>query len=246
MTHVLKCILQQELVMLNMKNDLLKTYQLFLFDFDGLLVNTEEIHYKAYSLMMKNRGVDLTWSFERYCQAAHYDSTTFRKEILEEFPALLKSGGIPENDPWLVLYHEKQQKMQELLKLGAVQLMPGVSDFLSLLQKDKIPHSVVTHSPDELVKILRQRHPILDKIPYWVTRHDYKNPKPDSECYKLAIKRYKKEGDAVVGFEDTPRGLEALMGTEATPILVTKIPYPEINQFKAQGVTVIESFLELL
>lgn len=224
----------------------IKDQALVLLDFDGLLVNTEEIHYLAYKMMMEKRGVPLTWNFEKYCKSAHYDATSFRKEIIKEFPKLLDSGGVSAHDPWIVLYHEKQTNMHTLLKQGAVHLMPGVEKFLKYLQYEAIPHSVVTHSPDELVQLVREKHPVLDKIPYWITRHDYTYPKPDPECYQLAISRYSKTGDSVIGFEDTPRGLQALMGTSAKPVLVTKIHYPEIPFYKAQGVEVLNTFEEML
>lgn len=218
--------------------DWINKYDLFLFDFDGLLVNTEAIHYLAYKEMMRKRGVYFTWTFERYCSSAHYATSTFRNDLFKEFPELAIQ------DPsWTYLYQEKQEIMQELLKQGAVQLMPGVEKFLHALQKGGIPHCVVTHSPEELVSIIKSQHGILDQIPYWVTRRDYTNPKPDPECYKLAIQRYGKPKGRVIGFEDTPRGLSALLGSGAEAVLITKIPYVEISEFLEQGVRHYESFL---
>lgn len=220
--------------------DWIKNYDLFLFDFDGLLVNTEELHYLAYKEMMRARGVHLTWSFERYCKSAHYATSTFRSDMFIDFPELAAQ------DPsWTHLYQEKQKAILELLKQGAVQLMPGVEKLLASLQKSHIPHSVVTHSPDELVNIVRKQHAILDQIPYWITRHDYANPKPDPECYQLAIQRYGKPGNRVIGFEDTPRGLTALLGSGAEAVFVTSIGYSELNDFLQKGVRHYKSFLDL-
>ena len=63
-------------------------YQLFLFDFDGLLVDTESLHYQAYINMCATRGFDLTWNFHRYSEAAHHESTGLRDQIYAEFPKL--------------------------------------------------------------------------------------------------------------------------------------------------------------
>lgn len=207
----------------------IKDYQLFLFDFDGLLVNSEELHYAAYKKMLEEQGIAFDWSFERYCKSAHYASELFREEILEQYPVL-------KNTPWDSLYGRKQALMQQAFQEGAVQLMPGVEELLTLLQEKGIKHAVVTHSPDKLVSIVRSQHTILDHIPFWVTRHDYTHPKPNPECYELAISRYASESDAIIGFEDTPRGLNALKSTRAKAILVTKIPYPEIPYFKSLGI----------
>jgi beta-phosphoglucomutase len=220
--------------------DWIKNYDLFLFDFDGLLVNTEELHYLAYKEMCRARGVHFTWTFARYCASAHYATSTFRNDLFKDFPELAAQ------DPsWTYLYPEKQAAMQELLKQGAVQLMPGVESLLTSVQKHRIPHSVVTHSPDELVNIIRNQHAILNQIPHWVTRRDYTNPKPDPECYQLAIQRYGKEGGKVIGFEDTPRGLSALLGSDAEAVLITKIPYVELPDFIQKGVRHYQSFVEI-
>lgn len=206
-------------------------YQLFLFDFDGLLVNTEELHYAAYRQMMAARGVKLTWTFERYCQSAHYATENFRKELFHDYPELAAQ------DPtWNALYAEKQRAMQGLINAGQVDMMPGALELLSTLQEKGLAHVVVTHSPDELVSLLRAQHAVLERIPYWITRHDYTHPKPDPECYELAIARYAKPEDRIIGFEDSPRGLKALLETRADPILICNVKYPEIPEFISRGV----------
>ena len=220
--------------------DWIKKYQLFLFDFDGLLVNTEEIHYLAYRRMCANHDVDLTWDFNRYCQLAHYESDALRKQIYIDYPKL------HEIEPdWNTLYAEKREIVISLLKEGIAKLMPGVEKLLSRLQEANIKRCVVTHSPDELVNVLRQQHPILNTIPLWITREHYSHPKPNPECYLKAIKDFAETQDSVVGFEDTPRGIRALQGTRATPVLICQAQYPEIPEFVKQGVKHHPTFDEL-
>ena len=218
----------------------IKQFNLFLFDFDGLLVNTEELHYKAYKRMCERRGFNLDWSFERYCQSAHYHSHMLQKEIYQYFPEL------NEIEPdWNVLYAEKKLAMTELLQEGAVQLMPGVEKLLRALDEAQIQRAVVTHSPVELITIIRNQHGIFKTIPHWFTRHTYSKPKPDPECYQLAIKTLAKPGDKIIGFEDTPRGMKALRGTEAYPVLICSIAYPEIPQLIQEGVRHFTSFVQI-
>lgn len=216
-------------------------YQLFLFDFDGLLVNTEELHFLAYKQMCANRGIPLNWSFDRYCQAAHYEAHAVRDQLYAEFPEL------QEQEPnWNVLYAEKKAAIHNLLLQGAATLMPGVENLLTYLSKNNLTCCVVTHSPSDLISIIRKQYPILDKIRFWVTREHYSEPKPSSECYIKAIETYAKPTDKVIGFEDTPRGLTALLGTRAQPVLICKAKYPEISDFIKRGVIHFESFTQIL
>lgn len=218
----------------------IKDYQLFLFDFDGLLVNTEELHYQAYQKMCSDRGFTLPWSFPRYCCAAHYNQETLRRELFESVPELAKS-----EPNWDILYQEKKQVMVDLLSRGAVQMMPGASDLLEALDRHGIARCVVTNSPDEQIQLIRKGNPILETIPHWYTRETYRNPKPDPECYLNAIQELCPKGGKVVGFEDTPRGMRALLQTPARCLMITQVDYPELSGFIQQGVEYYGSLTDL-
>lgn len=216
-------------------------YQLFLFDFDGLLVNTEEAHYLAYKRMCSDRGINLDWDFNRYCQSAHYDADALRIHIYANFPAL------KEQEPnWSVLYAEKKRALCDLVSSGVIHLMPGAADLLNSLKEANIQRAVVTHSPNELIQLIRKQNPLLDSIPVWITREQYSHPKPSPECYLKAIDMLAKPQDKVIGFEDTPRGLRALMGTRAQPVLVCEAQYPEIPSFVQSGVIHLPTLRSIL
>jgi beta-phosphoglucomutase len=214
-------------------------FRLFLFDFDGLLVNTEEIHFMAYKKMCLDRGFDLKWDFYRYCMASHYESDKLKKDIYAEFPDLYNM-----EPKWEVLYAEKKQNIIELLKGGAVHLMPGAERLLRALDDAKISRCVVTNSPKDQIELIKEKNPILQTIPYWFTRETYLEPKPNPECYLNAIAKVGIH-DKIVGFEDTPRGMRALLHTPAKPVLISEVAYPEIADFKSKGVLYYQSLLNL-
>lgn len=212
-------------------------YQLFLFDFDGLLVNTELLHFKAYKQMLRNRNFDLDWDFDRYIQIAHYRAEGLEEQMYKKFPKL------QEMEPnWSTLYAEKKQALIDLFHSGEIELMPGVVPLLKELEKAQIKRCVVTHSDFDLVSILKAQNPALQSIPEWITRRDYEHPKPNSECYVKAIEKFAEPTDNIIGFEDTPRGMRALLGTRAKPVLVSRIDYPEIDELKTKGVVHYKSF----
>lgn len=215
-------------------------YQLFLFDFDGLLVNTEELHYQAYLNMCAERGFKLNWSFFRYSEAAHHSSSALREQIYAELPELHQM-----EPNWSVLYEEKKEALLKLIHQGSAHLMPGVADLLQALNRANINRCVVTHSLNTLIHPIREQNPILNTIPHWVTREDYAIPKPDPECYRVAISRYAKEGDRIIGFEDSPRGFNALMGTRATPVLICPRDYPYLAKLLESKINYYPSFSDI-
>lgn len=213
----------------------IEDYQLFLFDFDGLLVNTEEIHYRAYQIACQEYGWELELDFPEYCKLAHYRAEGLMENLCARIPALEKMG-------WDIFYKKKTDTISDLVNRGAVQLMPGVEALLSKLAAANKKRCVVTHSPDRLINPIRNKHAILNTIPIWITREFYTHPKPHPECYQTAIERLASKEDKIVGFEDSPRGLRAMMGTRAQPVLISAIPYPEIGEFVKEGAFHYPSF----
>lgn len=211
--------------------DWIKDFQLFLFDFDGLLVNTEHLHFQAYIDLCARRGYALDWSFAQFSEAAHHSSTGLRDRVYASLPKLFE-----EEPDWSVLYKEKKECFLRLVEGGKVELMPGVEELLSILEEREITRCVVTHSAIELIAQIRKSLPLLNTIPHWITREDYTHAKPDPECYQVAIQRYAKPGDRVIGFEDAPRGWHALSQTAAMPILICPPDSTYLPPLLEQGV----------
>lgn len=209
-------------------------FQLFLFDFDGLLVNTEHLHYQAYVNCLAARGHALQLSFANFLELAHLNSTAWREALAGEM------RGVEED--WKAIYQEKKEAYLELLATGKVELMPGAAKLIEALSRAKIRRCVVTNSILAHVRLIRARIPVLEMIPHWITREDYEKPKPSSECYLKAIEMYGEKGDRIIGFEDSMRGLAALKGTPALPVLICPAHHPLLEMALEGGGLHFESF----
>lgn len=202
-------------------------FDLFLFDFDGLLVDTEKFHYEAYCILCHTQGVELDWDFEQFCNIAHSSATAIRDAL---HPRLIHM-----QPKWDVLYSEKKKIYLNLLSSKPLELMPGAFELLSALAKTNIRRVVATHSPREQINLIKSHLPILNTIPFWVTREDYTNPKPAPDAYLTAIALHGQPQDRIIGFEDSLRGLTALMATPALALHITTRPgthpytFPTIN-----------------
>ncbi len=196
----------------------LSDFDLFLFDFDGLLVNTEHLHLQAYTNMLAKRGYSLDWSFARFCELAHLNATAVKEAIYAQFPDLEPN--------WEILYAEKKEEYFNLIGSGRVELMQGAARLLKALDEAKKRRCVVTNALLNQTELIRSQIPLLKTIPHWITREDYEKPKPDPECYLRAIQLHGKKGDRIIGFEDSLRGLEALRKTPALPVLICPSHHP--------------------
>ncbi len=196
----------------------MQDFELFLFDFDGLLVDTERLHYQAYLRALESFGYLSNHSFVHFQQYAHQNATAWKEALCKENKEL--------NQCWDLLYQEKRKSYLNLLQTGQLELMPGVEKVLLDLERRGAKRCVVTHSVLEHVQLIRAQLPMLNTIPHWITREDYEHPKPHPECYLKAIALFGEPNDRIVGFEDSLRGLQALQATSAFAIWVCPPNHP--------------------
>lgn len=212
-------------------------FDLFLFDLDGLLVNTEQLHLAAYAAMCKKRGFHLPWDFDRYSSHAHFSDTALKEALAKEFPALFV-----QEPSWDVLYIEKKKAYMDILKGGGLQLLPGVEVLLKTLATTRIKRCVATNSTKEQVSVIKHFLPALNTIPVWITREQYEKPKPAPDAYLKAIELLADPGDRIIGFEDSLRGIKALQGTQAKPVLVCSPRHPQLKEMNLKDVSHYASF----
>lgn len=209
----------------------------YLFDLDGVLVRTEELHFAAYRAVVEDTGRHLPWSFERYCVAAHYGPERLRSELEATLPGL-----VPDEASWRHLYERKSRAYLELLETSPIELQPGAASTLVRLAAAGSPRAVVTNSTREQTTRVRRAQPVLDSAALWITREDYAEPKPAPDAYVAALLRLGIPPHEAIGFEDTPRGLQALGAARIPGVLVTTIHYPDLG---IEPALVVRSLAEL-
>ena len=201
-------------------------FNLFLFDLDGLLVTTENIHYQAYINMLDRRGFKLDWSYLKYTTVAHFNDTALKDAIYAAFPSLYES-----EPNWNVLRDEKNKIYMDLLTSSKIDLLPGAEQLLLKLKEKNKKRCIVTNSNKYMTDLIKAKASVLKTIDNWITREDYIKPKPNPDGYLHAIALYAEKGDRIVGFEDSLRGLQALMQTPAISMLISEDLDPRADAF---------------
>jgi HAD superfamily hydrolase (TIGR01509 family) len=209
-------------------------FDLFLFDFDGLLVNTEHLHYQAYLSMLEARGCNIDWGFTEFARAAHLNQNAIREGICVACPSLRQI-------PWETLYREKKEAYESLLLSGKIELMSGVAPLLEALASSGKRRAVATNSFRIQTQLIRSQLPILQTLEHWICREDYENAKPAPDAYLTAIELHGQKGDRIIGFEDSIRGLRALQASPAFPVLICPSHHP-LFEIAGEGVCHYESF----
>jgi HAD superfamily hydrolase (TIGR01509 family) len=162
---------------------------------------------------------------------------------------------------WEEFYDKKKQAFMALVHSEeGVALLPGVDELLRSLHKRNVPRCVATNSAQELIDTVRDAkgNEALQLIDNWLTRDHYKKGKPHPECYITAVEKHlsaiketRRDGRTlnVIGFEDSPRGLRALIDTQrhfartfnserinVVAVFVTSMNYPNLDEHLSESI----------
>ncbi len=188
---------------------LMKPYEAILFDFDGVLADTEPIHYQAWAQILQDYGIQLDWDF--YVKSCIGISDRLMIETL----SAQREPPIPFDDIWN-RYPEKHALFQKLAVSGAVfhdetiRLVKSLTDY-------KL--AVVSSSARPEIEPLLRGAGILDCFAVLVCGREVPNLKPAPDPYLRAAELLGVSGALVV--EDSNAG-EASGRAAGFPVLRVK------------------------
>jgi HAD superfamily hydrolase (TIGR01509 family) len=184
-----------------------------LFDFDGVLADTEPLHWRAWHEVLAPYSPDLDWAtYQRRCVG------TSDIQMLQFFSEITRKHVTV--DEIRALYSQKRNIFQALamarpiVNEGLVQLLAGLKG-LSL--------AVVTSSNQVEVEPILRRAGLMDVLGTVVYGNDVTHYKPDPEPYQLALARLGVQPSEAVVFEDSASGIRS--GLDAGCRVVT-VPAP--------------------
>ena len=198
-------------------------FDLYLFDLDGTLINTEYLHFLSYKETFLFYNFINEFTYNNYCKLCHYDDTTMRKFI---------------EDNLNISYEKFYQKKKEtyLTKLNSeLNLVDGVEDLLINLNKKNIKTCIVSHSDTETINFIINKLPILKLINKVISRDDYKFRKPNSECYIKALSLFP-ECKNPIGFEDSYKGYLSLKNSNITSVFIGENDYYFFNKLNPKNI----------
>jgi beta-phosphoglucomutase len=212
-----------------------------IFDFDGVIVDTEPLHYAAFQRVLEPLGLHFTW--EEYVETyiGFDDRDAFRH-------AFSLKGTILSQDELHGLIEQKATFFEEVIGSG-VSAYPGVLDLIFHLHANKYPLAICSGALRSDIDPILSMLGISDLFDVIVTADDVAASKPDPECYQLAFERLHSyhqnrfSKDATLVIEDTPAGISSAKAAGLIVCAVTN-SYPAARLGQATFVT--ESLLHLL
>lgn len=213
-----------------------------IFDFDGVIVDTEPIHYKAFQKVLK--PIQLEFSWQEYVDT--YMGFDDRDAFIEAFSARGKTICPSELHD---LISNKAKIFQEIIRDG-ITAYPGAKELINKLHREQVPLAISSGAlRSDIMPILKQLD-ISDCFEIIITADDVTKSKPDPECYRIAFEKLciSKPQSAIftnstLAIEDTPTGIKAAQLAGLQVVAVSN-SYPRENLIKAN--MIINSLEELV
>jgi HAD superfamily hydrolase (TIGR01509 family) len=181
-----------------------------LFDFDGLILDTESPSLAGWQRLYEEHGHELP--LDRWAQSVGtrggWDPMTHLEELV---------GSPLERD---VLH--ARRRAHELSLIEAEELRPGIVDYLAAARRLGLKRAIVSSSSRPWVDLHLHR---LEQALGWdailTADHDESRAKPAPALYLEALERLSLAAEEAVAFEDSPHGVRA---ARSAGIFVVAVP----------------------
>jgi HAD superfamily hydrolase (TIGR01509 family) len=189
-----------------------------IFDFDGVIANSEPLHYQAFADTLASAGFTLTWE-AYYASYLGYDD-------VGAFDAVAKDHGRPLDGPAIrSLVDAKERRMHELTA-GADVLFPGAAAFIRACAEE-VPVAICSGALRQEITAILDAAQLTASVRLIVAAGDTPQSKPSPEPYRLAFTRLNAaagghlRADRTVAIEDSRWGLESARGAGLRLVGVT-------------------------
>jgi beta-phosphoglucomutase len=199
--------------------------QAVVFDFDGVLANSEPLHLRAFQSVLSKRGVALS-AQEYYETYVGYDDETVFRELARERQLKIGPEGVAQ------LTAAKSTVMQDLLARGSP-LFPGAAHVVRQLAA-RVPVAVASGAQRrEILQVLEIEH-LCALFTAIVAAGETPNGKPAPDPYQRAVELMSMETGTpieparVVAVEDSIQGLESARAAGLQAVAVSTTYRPEL------------------
>jgi beta-phosphoglucomutase len=185
-----------------------------LFDFDGVIVKSEDVHRRTFIDLMAMEIPPERW----FREFAGTGSRKIFKKLLDEKGEEKDVNGLVE---------ERRGMFEGHVEAGKIPEMPGLSQFLDLLDAAGIKSAIVSGGHRGYIERLIGMLGITDRFEYVVSADDIPYRKPDPEPFLLAARELGVRPDECLVVEDSYSGCQAARA--AGMKLVWMRPYPGMS-----------------
>lgn len=224
--------------MLFLDNNKSMNTKTFIFDLDGVIVDTAKYHFLAWQRLANQLDIDFTHEHNEQLKGVS------RIRSLDLILALGNSKASQEDkNKWLI--QKNAEYLSYIDDLDESEILPGVMATLHFLKAKK--QNIVLGSASKNARPILDKTGIINYFDAIVDGNDVSNAKPDPEVFLQGAKKMKAKAEDCFVFEDSVAGIQAANIANMISIGIGEKEILKEAQFVFPTFTVIsESFLDSL
>jgi len=166
----------------NQKNLSATELKMVVFDFDGVIADSEKAHFQMFSEVLLEEGTQLSWT--EYCDKylGYTDLECFEQVLIDK-------GRNPTPDMINNLFQRKKIKFARYIQQHSL-IMPGVRELLKDLADNKITCSICSGALREEVQFILDKEDLSSYFAFIIAAGDVSQGKPDPQGYLLSLDRF--------------------------------------------------------
>lgn len=179
----------------NMNND-----TAFIFDLDGVIVDTAKFHFLAWRKLANDLGFDFTEEQNEQLKGV---------SRIESLKKILKWGNmeLSEEEFNSQMARKNENYLSYVDEMDNAEILPGVSKVLEYLMEHNIPFALGSASKN--ARTILKKIDLYKKFDAIVDGTDVSKAKPDPEVFLIAAEKLNTAPENCVVFEDSVAGVQA-------------------------------------
>ena len=176
------------------------TKKAFIFDLDGVIVDTAKYHYLAWKKIANKLGIEFTHEHNELLKGV---------SRVRSLDIILGLGNVEasqdQKDQWLV--QKNEEYLTYLVDMDQSEILPGVMSVLEFLKANQQP--IALGSASKNARPILEKTGILSYFDVIVDGNDVSNAKPDPEVFLQAAQKLGVPNENSIVFEDSVAGIQA-------------------------------------
>ncbi|MDP3679429.1 MAG: beta-phosphoglucomutase [Flavobacterium sp.] len=172
----------------------------FIFDLDGVIVDTAKYHYLAWQKIANELNIEFTLEHNELLKGV---SRVRSLDIILELGKVEASQ--EDKDRWLL--QKNEEYLSYLVDMDESEILPGVYSILKFLKEKNQP--IALGSASKNARPILEKTGILSYFDVIVDGNDVTNAKPDPEVFLIAAKLLETKPEDAFVFEDSVAGVQA-------------------------------------
>lgn len=170
-----------------------------IFDMDGVLVNTEPLHFRCWQEVLKEDGITLDYEIYKPCIGSTRE--VFRQLMVDAY------GDIFEDYP--TMNRRMEEKKKEIVEKEGFPQCEGIREVLEKLHQEGYLLAVGSSSPEDVIQKVLKDLDLAQYFSAFISGENMAHPKPAPDTFLAAAEALLLDSSACMVVEDSTNGGKA-------------------------------------